>query len=112
MGLKFKMITTPRKYVKDIPGQCANCGKPVYECLATLDDAYGVYDGICPHCGAINYLDTRKTARGYDSREMYLVLPNNEEVIMNGLPPETPTRGWDKPEHEGTTKEELIAIYG
>lgn len=95
----------------DPEGECAKCGKSVYESQLILDDCYAVWWGKCPHCGAMNALDYRK-GRGYDRKRIYLVLPTNEEVIMNDLPDNTPTRGWDKPENEGKSKEELIAIYG
>ncbi|RJQ10636.1 MAG: hypothetical protein C4551_02385 [Bacillota bacterium] len=96
-----------------VAGSCAACGKAVFEDLRVLDDAYNVYWGVCPHCGAANALDMsgRHGGRGYSSQGMHLVLPTKEEAIMNGLPAEWPTQGWDRPENEGKTKEELIALY-
>ena len=74
-------------------GACASCGKTVWESLANLDDAYNVWAGKCPHCGAINLLSTEHGLRGYNGGTMYLVLPYDEERDSNGLPPDTPTRG-------------------
>lgn len=75
-----------------IPGACAKCSKPVYESLALLDDAYNVWLGKCPHCGALNFLGFN-SLRGYSSTGMTLVLPTDEERDANGLPADTPTRG-------------------
>ena len=103
---------SPSRYTRYVPGTCAKCGKPVYESEVTLDDCYGVWFGKCPHCGALNALETRKSLRGYSSTQMYLTLPEEEEVIMNELPADTPTKGWHDPANKGKTKEELIARYG
>ena len=113
MGIRSKMEAQPDRQ-HAICGACANCGKAVFEELWFLDDAYAVWEGICPHCGALNYLSPtkQKGMRGYDSRSMYLELPTKEEVIMNGLPPDSPTQGWDDPSNEGKTKDQLIARYG
>jgi len=100
---------------RSVKGICANpkCGMEVYESLFVLDDSFNVWWGRCPYCGAINALDLSKGIRGYHSHAMYLCLPTNEEVIMNDfLPPDTITSGWQNPENEGKTKEELIKIYG
>lgn len=75
-----------------IKGQCAKCAADVYEQLWLLDDAYNVWMGKCPHCGALNYL-AMTGLRGYSSGGMSLVLPTDEEVIANGLPADTPTQG-------------------
>lgn len=77
-----------------IPGTCPApaCAKPVFESLPLLDDAYNVWVGKCPHCGAHAFLSMR-TLRGYTSAGMQLVLPTDEEVKANGLPSDTPTRG-------------------
>jgi phage FluMu protein Com len=102
-----------RYRVRDsIPGSCAKCGRLVYESESTLDDAYAVWWGKCPYCGALNALDTTKGIRGYSSAEMCLTLPEEEEVIMNDLPADTPTKGWHDPVNKGKTKEELVARYG
>lgn len=74
-------------------GPCAQCGKAVWETVFDLDDAYNVWAGKCPHCGAINLLSTEHGLRGYDSQAMHLVLPYDEERDANGLPKDTPTRG-------------------
>ena len=71
---------------KLVPGKCAKCGGEVFEAVVTLDDCYNVWAGICPHCKATNLLSTEH-GRGYDSRQMYLVLPTAEEVRLN---PELP----------------------
>ncbi len=75
-----------------IKGACAKCAGEVYESLAMLDDAYNVWMGKCPHCGALNYL-AMTGMRGYSSGGMSLVLPTDEERDANGLPPDTPTQG-------------------
>jgi hypothetical protein len=77
----------------DVPGACAKCGEKVWEALFVLDDAYNVWGGKCPYCEAINLLSTEHGLRGYDSREMHLVLPYDEEAKENGLPSGCPTRG-------------------
>lgn len=77
-----------------IGGSCAKCGKAVFESISTLDDCYNVWLGKCPHCGALNYLNAgMNSLRGYSIIGMDLVLPYDEEVEMNKLPPDTPTRG-------------------
>lgn len=76
-----------------VPGSCANCAKLVFEDLFSLDDAYNVWAGECPHCGAINLLSLHHGLRGYSSSEMHLVLPTDEERKENGLPPNCPTSG-------------------
>ena len=68
------------------PGQCANCGKRVYEAQCILDDCYNVWAGRCPYCKAINLLSMNHGLRGYDSQEMHLVLPTPEEAKANKLP--------------------------
>ena len=75
-----------------VPGKCAKCSGAVYESLFTLDDAYNVWMGRCPHCSALNYL-AMSGLRGYTNDGMTLVLPTDEEVTANGLPPDTPTSG-------------------
>lgn len=75
-----------------IPGACAHCKKAVYESLALLDDAYNVWLGKCPHCGALNYL-SMSSLRGYGSSGMNLVLPTDEERDANNLPKDCPTSG-------------------
>lgn len=76
----------------DIPGKCAKCAVTVYERLVTLDDAYNVWAGKCPACGAINLL-ALSGLRGYSSSGMELVLPTACEVAdpHNGLPADTPS---------------------
>lgn len=78
-----------RGYIK---GTCAKCAGDVYESLAMLDDAYNVWMGKCPHCGALNYL-AMTGLRGYSSGGMSLVLPTDEEKAANNLPVDTPTQG-------------------
>jgi hypothetical protein len=77
----------------EIPGLCAKCGAQVWESLAMLDDAYNVWAGRCPACKAINLLSMGYGLRGYDSRQMYLVLPTDEEIAANSLPADTPSAG-------------------
>ena len=77
---------------RGIPGGCAHCHRIVYESLAVLDDAYNVWSGKCPHCGAINLLSTTEGLRGYSSRGMFLVLPTSEEVAANNMPEDCPMR--------------------
>ena len=69
----------------DVEGECANCGKPIKESLSILDDAYGVWRGVCPHCGAINLLDQsgEHGIRGYITDKMWTVLPTDHEMKMN-----------------------------
>ena len=76
-----------------IEGKCANCKKPVYESLFTLDDAYSVWLGKCPYCGALNFLSMNHGLRGYSSSSMFLELPTEEEKQANELPADCPTRG-------------------
>lgn len=76
-----------------IKGQCANCKADVYEYLCTLDDAYNVWSGACPHCKAINLLSVNHGLRGYSSQGMHLVLPNDEEKAANNIPADCPTTG-------------------
>jgi len=75
-----------------IQGACAACWAKVYESLAVLDDAYNVWAGRCPHCGAVNLL-SMTSLRGYSSAGMTLVLPTDEERASNHLPAVCPTRG-------------------
>lgn len=69
----------------EILGECANCQKMMRATMSVLDDAYGVWRGVCPHCGAVNLLDPRKSSamRGYTHNEMFLVLPTDHEVELN-----------------------------
>ena len=76
-----------------ISGSCANCQKVVFESLWLLDDAYNVWLGKCPHCGALNFLSMNHGLRGYSSAGMHLVLPTIEEIEPNNLPKDTPTSG-------------------
>lgn len=87
--LILTMRATKRR--EDIPGKCAKCATTVYEALFTLDDAYNVWAGKCPACGAINLLGLT-SLRGYSSSGMDLVLPTACEVAdpANGLPADTP----------------------
>jgi hypothetical protein len=92
MTIICKMRAQPARGL--IPGTCPApaCGKPVFESLARLDDAYNVWVGQCPHCGAHAMLSMR-SLRGYSSDGMQLVLPTVEEVRANSLPTDTPHRG-------------------
>ncbi len=99
-----------RRFDATVHGFCAKCGEKVFESLSLLDDAYAVWWGKCPHCGALNCL-SNSCGRGYNLTRMYLVLPTHEETIMNDLPAETPTRGWHDPKNQDLTKEQLIAKY-
>jgi hypothetical protein len=90
VSLLSTMVKTPRHGF--IAGACAHCKAQVYESLAMLDDAYNVWVGRCPHCEALNFL-ALTSLRGYSSHGMSLVLPTDEEVRDNGLPPGVPTRG-------------------
>ena len=101
----------PNRLSHSVTGKCARCGGQVYEDLFTLDDCYGVWLGRCPHCGALNGLDCSKSIRGYWSQGMDLTLPTNEEVVMNGLPADTPTKGWEDASNIGKTREELLKRY-
>jgi hypothetical protein len=76
-----------------IPGKCAYCEREVWQSLAVLDDTYNVWSGECPYCDAINLLSTTAGLRGYSSAGMSLVLPYDEEVQSNNMPPKCPTRG-------------------
>lgn len=80
-----------------ISGKCAHCAKEVWEELWILDDAYNVWMGKCPHCGALNYLSMCHGLRGYSSAGMHLVLPTDEEKLANSLPADCPSRGSDGP---------------
>lgn len=93
MSMTFLMDAKPGP--RTVPGTCPNpaCGKPVWESLLVLDDAYNVWAGKCPHCQALAYLSTNHGLRGYSSTGMHLVLPTDEEVQANGLPPENITQG-------------------
>ena len=75
-----------------VRGACAACKADVYESLAMLDDAYNVWLGKCPHCGALNFL-ALTGLRGYSSAGMSLALPTDEEKIANNLPPDCPSQG-------------------
>lgn len=83
-------LTPTREHVK---GACANCNVAVYESTWLLDDAYNVWMGKCPKCKALNYLSMNHGLRGYDSREMHLVLPTDEEKQANKLPADCPSQG-------------------
>lgn len=85
------MQTKP--FARCVHGACAKCGEQVYESLFLLDDAYNVWMGRCPHCGALNYLSMNHGLRGYSSQGMFLVLPTDEEAAANKLPAGTPTQG-------------------
>lgn len=76
----------------DIPGTCPHCKREVYESLMLLDDAYNVWCGKCPHCGAHSFLGLN-SLRGYSRAGMTLWLPTDEERDSNELPKDTPTRG-------------------
>ena len=73
-------------------GTCNACGCRVYESLALLDDAFAVWVGICPYCGAGNLLDTSRGGRGYSQGFMSLTLPYAEEVRVNRWPADWPTK--------------------
>ncbi len=88
----FNLIKQPRSRYS-IPGECAKCGKTVYESEFTLSDCYNVWAGRCPHCGAINLLSTSHGLRGYSSQKMWLVLPTDEEKAANDMPTDCPSRG-------------------
>ncbi len=111
-GIACDMDAKPTRTAR-VQGKCAKCGGVCYECEAILSDAYAVWFGRCPHCKALNQLKPSKGMwRGYDSRYMNLELPSNEEIIMNEMPLDTPSRGWTDPANRGKSKEQLIAIYG
>jgi hypothetical protein len=78
---------------KWLAGSCANCNKAVFESEFRLDDAYNVWKGVCPYCGAYNLLSMNHGLRGYDSGGMHLVLPTEEERVANELPDDIPTSG-------------------
>ena len=91
----------------DTKGTCANCKQDVWESQFTLDDCYNVWAGECPHCQSVNLL-SMSTLRGYDSKNMLLVLPTDEEVETNELLLERkgkiPTQGSKGPANcHGTT---------
>lgn len=90
MGIHSKMQASARQGY--ISGVCAKCAAAVWESLALLDDAYNVWVGLCPHCGAANLLGMN-SLRGYSSAGMDLVLPTDEEITQNNWPKEWPTRG-------------------
>jgi hypothetical protein len=92
IGMVFT-LRKARRRSGDVPGECANCKRQVWEASVTLDDAYNVWIGKCPYCEALNYLSTNHGLRGYSSSEMHLVLPTDEEAAANGLPEGTPTTG-------------------
>lgn len=73
-----------------VSGECAACHKVVHELLCLLDDAYNVWKGVCPYCGAWNFLSMNHGLRGYSSGGMHLVLPTPEEAEANGLPDGVP----------------------
>lgn len=75
-----------------IKGTCPHCAKDVFESLWLLDDAYNVWVGKCPHCSAHAFL-SMTSLRGYSNADMQLVLPTDEEIAANELPPDTPSRG-------------------
>jgi hypothetical protein len=85
-------LSAQKGKANDVEGHCAKCTGTVYERLWILDDAYNVWIGKCPYCGALNYLGL-VGLRGYSSKAMTLVLPTDEEREANGLPPDTPTSG-------------------
>lgn len=91
MTLIRKMF--PEAGADRLRGECAKCAKPAFEERWILDDAYNAWMGRCPHCSALNYLSMTHGLRGYDGTQMHLVLPTDEEVRDNHLPPDTPTRG-------------------
>ena len=101
------MKASPRR--GHIKGQCANCKKDVFESMLTLDDAYNVWMGKCPHCSALNFL-ALTSLRGYSSAGMDLALPTDEEKAENNLPADCPTSGpCGKPaDLHGTVSGELM----
>ena len=115
-ALNFGWLTTEMRKARlhrdDIPGICASCGQQLFESLLMLDDAYGVWKGKCPHCGACNLLDTSKGIRGYHSQGMDLCLPYAEDLIVWGLPLSIPNRGWYKAENEGKDRDDLLNAEG
>lgn len=100
-----------KKYTRGICPE-PNCGQEVYENTAILDDCFAVWWGKCPYCEAISVLDITDNTRGYDSEFMKLCLPTEEEVIMNGLPADIPTRGWADEKNRGKSRVALIKKYG
>jgi hypothetical protein len=92
MYFELKKQPTRKRHGQDVPGNCAKCGERVYESMFTLDDAYNVWAGKCPHCGAINRLGLTGL-RGYSSQGMDLVLPTDEEKAANDMPADCPTSG-------------------
>lgn len=93
MPMIFTLNKTKGKTAKSVWGNCPNCNKQVWEELATLDDAYNVWMGRCPYCEALSFLSVSHGLRGYDSQQMHLVLPTEEEIAANDLPKDTPTTG-------------------
>ncbi len=79
---------------EEVRGECANCGIIVFESIFTLDDAYAVWLGRCPKCGALNFLDQtgKHGLRGYGFGQLFLVLPCIHEQKMNDLPAGIPLR--------------------
>lgn len=69
----------------DTIGECAHCREVIKENLSTLDDAYGVWRGVCPHCKAVNLLDQsgKHGIRGYMTGKMWTVLPTDHEMTLN-----------------------------
>jgi hypothetical protein len=77
-----------------VSGVCAKCELEVFESESLLNDAYNVWWGRCPGCGALNLLSLNHGLRGYGGGVMHLVLPTDEEVTANpGIPADTPTSG-------------------
>ena len=77
-------------------GVCANCKSIVREYQSTLDDAYSVIRLVCPSCEAVNLLNPQKNVwRGYTSQEMFLTLPTDHEMKMNGWKDTNITRSCD-----------------
>lgn len=91
MAIISTMKTVASTRPKMVPETCAKCGKQAWESLALLDDAYAVWIGKCPHCGAHNLLDFSKGGRGYHSGGMALTLPTKDEIEQNGWPEDWPT---------------------
>lgn len=77
-----------------LKGTCANCKTELWESQWILDDCYNVWAGQCPECNAYNLLSMDHGLRGYDSKEMHLVLPTIEELESNpDLPRDCPNQG-------------------
>lgn len=87
-----KLSTTQKR--DSLKGICANCNVELWESEWILDDCYNVWAGQCPKCNACNLLSMNHGLRGYDSKQMYLVLPTDEEMESNpDLPRDCPTQG-------------------